>query len=69
MLEKGDDGVGTRLHLRMKVPDNLACYAIGSDGSDGCRVAFAVKEYVAGEKGMQLNGAIVQTIDVFYPTI
>jgi hypothetical protein len=51
----------------MKVPNELACYAIRRDGTDGCRVAFAAKEYAAGEKGVILDGVIVRIVDVYLP--
>ena len=52
-LERADNGVGMELWLRMKVPNELACYTIRRDGTDGCRVAFAAKEYAAGKHGLR----------------
>jgi hypothetical protein len=66
MLEKDDNGVGMELQLRMKVPGELACNALGPDGSDECRIAFAVNKYMTGEKGSQLNSAIVWMVYVFF---
>jgi hypothetical protein len=43
----------------------LAGFVIGSDGSDGFCIAFFVKEYVTGKKGLLLNGAIVRIVYVF----
>ena len=51
VLERADGGVGMLVRLRMLVRDELACFAINPDGSDGCRVAFAAGEYAAGEMG------------------
>jgi hypothetical protein len=51
----------------MKVPNELACNTVRTDGTDGCRVSFVAKEYAAGEKGAKLNGAIVRIVDVFLP--
>ena len=51
VLERADHGVGMELRLRMKVSNKLACYSIRTDGTDGCCVAFAAKEYAVGEKG------------------
>ena len=45
--------------------DEMACYTIKSDGTDGCRVAFLAKEYAAGDRGLRWNGAIVRIIDVY----
>ncbi len=67
MVERFDNGVGMELRLRMKVADELACYIIKPDGTDGCQVTFATKEYAVGEKGLQLNGAIVWMVEVFLP--
>jgi len=67
VLERADHGVGMELRLRMKVPNELACYTVRTDGTDGCRVSFVAKEYTAGEKGAKLNGAIVRIVDVFLP--
>ena len=68
VLERADNGVGMELRLRMKVPNELACYTIRRDGTDGCRVSFAAKEYAEGEKGAKLDGVIVWIVDVFYLT-
>ena len=67
MLERDDHGVGMELWLRMKAVDDLACYTIKSDGIDGCHVAFLMKEYRAGDKGLRLIGAIVRIVNVFLP--
>jgi hypothetical protein len=58
VVERFDNGVGMELRLRMKVADELACYVIKPDGTDGCHVAFATKEYAVGVNGLRLNGAI-----------
>ena len=50
VLERDDHGIGMQLRLRMTAPGELACYYIDSGGSDGCRIAFAAKEYAAGER-------------------
>jgi len=55
------------LRVRMTAPDELACFVMGDDGEDGCRVAFLAKEYSAGERGLGLNGAIVRIVDVYLP--
>jgi hypothetical protein len=43
----------------MTVKDELACCTILPNGLDGCCVVFAVKEYVVGERGLCLDGAII----------
>ena len=67
VLEREDNGVGMELRLRMKVADELACYIVRTNGTDGCRVGFAAKEYAAGQKGAKLDGVIVRIVDVFLP--
>jgi hypothetical protein len=47
--------------------DELAACAMKPNGSNGCRVAFAAKEYAAGDNGSRLNGAVVRLVDVFLP--
>ena len=37
VLEREDNGVGMELRLRMKVADELACYVVRTNGTDGCR--------------------------------
>jgi hypothetical protein len=67
VVERFDYGDGMELRLRMKVADKLACCVIKPNGTDGCRVAFAAKEYAVGENGLRLNGAIVRMVEVFLP--
>jgi hypothetical protein len=37
------------------------------DGSNGCHVAFAAKEYVAGGNGLRLDATVVHLVDFFLP--
>jgi hypothetical protein len=67
VLERDDHGVGMELRLRMKVVDEMACYTFKPDGTDGCHNSFLVKKYVTGDRGVRLNGAIVQIVEVFLP--
>ncbi len=67
VLERADGGVGMLVRLRMLVRDELACFAINPDGSDGCRVAFAAREYAAGENGRGYDGALVRLVAVYSP--
>ena len=55
------------MRLRMLVRDELACFAVNPEGSDGCRVAFATREYVAGENGRRFDGALVRLVQVYSP--
>ena len=59
VLERFDHGIGIHLWLCMTVKDELACCTILPNGLDGCCVVFAVKEYVVGERGLCLDGAII----------
>ena len=54
MLKKHrhDLRVGMQLWLRMMVHDELACYVIVFNGTDGCLVAFATKVYMTGKRGL-----------------
>ena len=67
VLERDDHGIGMELRLRMKAVDEMACYTIKSDDPDGCRVSFLAKEYVASNRRVRSNGAIVQIVEVFLP--
>ena len=67
VLNWDDYGVGTVIRLCMFVSDELACYTIRNDGSDGCRVCFTSCEFAAGENGRRLDGAIVRIAQMFTP--
>ena len=64
-LNQEDFGVGLCLQLCLLVHHKLACYTINDDGSYGCRVCFATREYAAGKNDYRLDGAVVKLIDVF----
>ena len=53
------NGVGRliRLHLLEKI--HLAGHKVNDDGSDGCRVCFAAREYSSGETAHQLDDALL----------
>ena len=55
------------LHLHMMVRNELACYAVNPDGSDGCRVGFASREYAAGPNGKRFAGVLVRLVVVYTP--
>jgi hypothetical protein len=38
---------------------------MNDDGSGGCHVCFAAREYAAGENDCRLDGAIVKIVEVF----
>ena len=64
VLNQEDMGVGLRLHLHSFVRNNLVCYTINDDGSDGCHVCFTAREYAAGDNDCRLDGVIVKIMDV-----
>ena len=47
--------------------DELACYSIGSDYSNGCHVGFTTREFAAGGNGPRLDGAVVEIMSIFTP--
>ena len=47
--------------------NEVACYTILPDGSDGCVIAFAAREYASGENGVRLDGAVVRIMIVYHP--
>ena len=53
------------LHVRMIVENELACFSLNPNGSDGSRVALAAREYTAGENGRRFDGALVHLIAVY----
>ena len=65
VLEHPDNGVGMVLRLRMYVRNELAAYSLNPDGSDGCRVGFASREFPAGPNGVRFDGALVRLITVY----
>ena len=67
VVERDDRGVGMLLHLRRPVPNEVACYTILPNGSDGWRVSFAAHEYASGENGVRLDGAVVCIMIVYHP--
>jgi hypothetical protein len=63
VLNQDDWGIGLRIRLRTtKMANKLACYIIGSDGSDGCCVGFMAREYAVRDNGPQLDGAIIEIL-------
>jgi len=60
-----DSGVGLCLRLHSFVRNELAGYIMNDDGSEGCHVCFAAREYAAGENDHRLDGAIVKIVEFF----
>ena len=67
-LKKDDlHGIGMLIRLRMVHGSHLAGYEVKSDGSDGCRVCFAAREFAIGSRGQHLDGATVQICEMVLP--
>ena len=64
VLISPNNGEGMMLWLRLTLRGELAAYIICDDGSDGCRVAFAKKEYLENDGGQRFDGCIVQLMTV-----
>ena len=65
VLSKEDFGVGMLLRIRRSGPNELAVYVIKTDGTDGCRVGFAKREYATEANADQYNGVTVRLVNVF----
>ena len=55
------------LHLCIMVHNELACYVVNPDGSDGCHVGFASREYGAGPNGKRFASVLVCLVAVYTP--
>jgi hypothetical protein len=51
-------GVGMQIRLRLVDGSHLAGYTVQVDGSDGCHVCSAVREYAVGSSGVRLDGCV-----------
>ena len=58
---------GMKLQMRLVDKTNLACYEMHLDGSDGCRVCFAVREFAIGRRGQFLDGCTVVIKELVLP--
>ena len=56
-----------QIRLRLVDGSHLAGYIVEADGSDGCRVCFAAREYAVGSSGVRLDGCIFQIKEVVLP--
>ena len=68
VLER-DNTHGVRMKLRMRLVDktNLACYEMHPNGSDGCRVCFAAREFAIGRRGQFLDGCTAVIKELVLP--
>ena len=67
VLERPTHGVGLQIRMKMVEGIHLAGYMVNDDGSDGCRVCFAAREYAAGVTGQLLDGASVWIKEMVLP--
>ena len=58
-------GVGMRLRLVHSGPNEIAAHIIMPDNSNGCRVAFAQRQYTAGNGPALYDGAIVSIAEMY----
>jgi len=67
VLETSSCGVGMQIRLRLVNNMNLAGYIVLADGSDGCRVCFAAREYAVGARGQSLDGTVAVIREIVLP--
>jgi hypothetical protein len=65
VLQHADGRVGIPLCLCGLVPNELACFVINPDGSDGCRIVFVAREYAGIENARWFAGALVHLVAVY----
>jgi hypothetical protein len=56
VLSKEDFGVGMLLRIHNSIPNELAVHVIKKDGTNGCRVVFAKREYATEENVQKYDG-------------
>lgn len=54
-----------RLRLRRSADNELSAYFVLPDNSDGCRVAFAQRQYAAGHGAERYDGAVVSILEMY----
>ena len=59
--------MGPLIHLHLVEKTHLACYKIKDDGTEGCHVCFAAREYAIRNTVGKLDGAISRITTVFTP--
>ena len=60
-------GIGMLIPLCLVHGSHLAGYEVKSDGSDGCCVCFAAREFTIGHRGQCLDGAMVRICEMVLP--
>jgi hypothetical protein len=64
-IERQGNGVGMLVRLCLVEFTHLAGYDVRDDGTDGCRICFAAREYATGPNDQFLGGALLLTTEVF----
>ena len=54
-----------RLQLVRSAPNELAAHVILSENSNGCRVAFAQRQYATGNGAAHYDGAVVSILEMY----
>ena len=67
LIDGDGNGVGSLVRLRLVEGTHLAGYAVRGDGTDGCRVCFAAREYTTPDKAHSLHGSLLRITEVFLP--
>lgn len=65
VLEHLNNGLVIILHLQMYLHYKLDTHSINLDGSDGCCIGFASREFATGPNGKRFDGALVRQVLVF----
>ena len=55
------------VRLRLVESTHLAGYNVRDDGTDGCRVCCAAREYAIAPNARLLDGALLRITEVFLP--
>ena len=55
------------VRLRLVESTHFAGYNVRDDGTDGCRVCFAAREYAIAPNARLLDGALLRITEVFLP--
>jgi hypothetical protein len=66
-IEQQGNGVGMLVRLRLIESTHLAAHDVRGNGTDGCRVCFAAREYAIGPNAQLLDGVLLRITEVFLP--
>ena len=66
-IKQQGKGGGTLVRLHLIESTHLAAYGVCDDGTDGCHVCFAAREYTIGPNAQLLDGVLLSITEVFIP--